>query len=87
MIYLYIFNFRNNILTAAHCCDGMTPSDWKILVGAHDISVQEDTTQLIKVKEIVMHEGYSLSQPYITSDICIIKLQEPAQLNMLVDPL
>ncbi|XP_071107184.1 trypsin-like [Haliotis cracherodii] len=43
------------ILTAAHCLHGTVVTDWKIRLGAHDLSTSEQSTELIDVKAMMSH--------------------------------
>ena len=70
---------KNTIMSAAHCCQDV-PSHYKIVAGAHDISLQESTQQRVDASEVIPHAQFD----YYTSenDICLIKLASSLTLNM-----
>jgi secreted trypsin-like serine protease len=60
----------NWLLTAAHCVEGMRPSELEAVVGAHDL--KNDPAERIGVQEILMHPDYD---PYsLDSDIALVAL-------------
>ncbi|XP_040596630.1 granzyme C-like [Mesocricetus auratus] len=68
------FLVRDNfVLTAAHCLG----SSMKVTLGAHDVTAQEETQQIIPVAKAIQHPDYN-SKDY-SSDIMLLKLQRQAQ--------
>jgi len=70
---------ENTIITAAHCCDGQSANRIKVVAGEHNLEKNEGYEQERSVRRIEMHEQYDSSR--ITSDICILKLDEPLTLG------
>jgi len=70
---------EDTVITAAHCCDGSSASSVKIVAGDHDLFANEGPEQTSKVSKIIMHEDYDSSD--ISSDICLLKLSNPLELN------
>jgi len=69
----------NTIITAAHCCDGQSASRVKIIAGEHSLKKNDGTEQERQVKTIIVHEDYDSGR--ITSDICLLKLSSPLEIN------
>ncbi|XP_006890048.1 PREDICTED: granzyme H-like [Elephantulus edwardii] len=66
------------VLTAAHCWG----SRMNVILGAHDIGLQEKTWQKIRVKKAIPHPKYN-NMTYI-NDIMILQLKTKAQLTAAV---
>ncbi|XP_075145816.1 chymotrypsin-2-like [Haematobia irritans] len=67
---------RHHILTAAHCCYGFDPNRMIILAGMIDL--RDPLAQRYQVDSYIIHPNYvELS----SSDIAIVKLSEPMDLN------
>ena len=73
----------DTIVTAAHCCDGQSASELKVVAGDHNLEMDEGTEQVVDVSDIIMHPRYSAST--ITNDICILKLESSMDMNSYVD--
>ncbi|XP_075805236.1 granzyme C-like [Microtus pennsylvanicus] len=63
----------NFVLTAAHCMG----SSMKVILGAHDISIQEETQQTIPVAKAFPHPDYNPKDD--SSDIMLLKLERRAK--------
>ncbi len=60
----------NWLLTAAHCVEGLRPSEVEAVVGVHDL--RNDSVTRIDVREILMHPDYD---PYsLDADIALVGL-------------
>lgn len=70
---------ESNILTAAHCCDGLDPSYAGIVAAEHSREEVEGFEQERDVSEIIVHESFDYST--ISNDICILKLSRPLELG------
>ncbi|XP_006903215.1 PREDICTED: mast cell protease 3-like [Elephantulus edwardii] len=66
------------VLTAAHCWGSLMT----VILGAHDIGLQEKTRQKIRVKKAVPHPKYNNKTD--TNDIMILQLDTKAQLTAAV---
>ncbi|GFS17009.1 chymotrypsin-like elastase family member 2A [Elysia marginata] len=81
------------ILTAAHCVHFSSgtaglgqPHNWRAVLGEYNRRIAEDTEQVIRLKSIHVHPEYSL-QPKLINDIALLKLETPARLTDVVQPL
>jgi len=72
------------ILTAAHCVDGQTISGMRVVLGEHNLAVNEGREQTINPAQIIVHEGYQQGG-WMHNDVALIKLSRPAQLNKFVN--
>ncbi|XP_037357843.1 mast cell protease 3-like [Talpa occidentalis] len=63
------------VLTAAHC----KGRSMTVTLGAHDITMQERTQQVIPVKRAIPHPDYNANT--IANDIMLLQLQRKATLN------
>ncbi|XP_038166111.1 granzyme C-like isoform X3 [Arvicola amphibius] len=57
----------NFVLTAAHCMG----SSMRVTLGAHDISIQEETQQILAVADAIPHPDYNPND--ISNDIMLLK--------------
>uniref|UniRef100_A0A8C0GXU6 Peptidase S1 domain-containing protein n=1 Tax=Chelonoidis abingdonii TaxID=106734 RepID=A0A8C0GXU6_CHEAB len=72
---------KNFVLTAAHCKgDNIT-----VILGAHDITKQEQSRQVIRVRRAYPHQDYD-NKPH-NNDIMLLKLEHNAHLNEYVSPI
>ncbi len=62
-------------LTAAHCVADLSASDLEIVVGRHQLSL--DDGEIIPVSEILIHEYYN--PVTFDSDIALLKLERPTE--------
>ena len=46
------------ILTAAHCTDGASASDFQVMLGAHNWKRNKPKAQIVNVKRIIEHPNY-----------------------------
>ncbi|EDM14319.1 granzyme G [Rattus norvegicus] len=69
------------VLTAAHC----TGRSMKVILGAHNLHVQEKTQQIIPVKRAIPHPAYN-REDHI-NDIMLLKLESKAKKTRAVRPL
>ena len=67
------------VLTAAHCALGTLPSNWTVVLGEHDRSINEGTEQSIAVSNIHIHPSYVNTT--FANDIALFRLATPATLN------
>lgn len=66
------------ILTASHCVDGQSPSDFRIVAGITRVS-QSSSGQIRNVAQIVMFPGYVT--PENGKDVALVRLSTPLTLN------
>ncbi|XP_038166120.1 granzyme C-like [Arvicola amphibius] len=71
----------NFVLTAAHC----RGSSMRVTLGAHDISIQEETQQIIPVAKAIPHPDYNPMDN--SNDIMLLKLEREAKRTKAVKPL
>uniref|UniRef100_A0A8C6R9J8 Chymase 1, mast cell n=1 Tax=Nannospalax galili TaxID=1026970 RepID=A0A8C6R9J8_NANGA len=72
---------RDFVLTAAHCAGRSI----KVLLGAHNKTVKEDTWQTLEVEKQFPHPNYD--DDLILHDIMLLKLKEKANLTLAVGTL
>jgi len=68
------------VLTAAHCCAGANLIE--VALGAHNITVEEDTQVRLTSKEWNTHEDWNPNT--IENDICWVKLPMSVELMSLI---
>jgi secreted trypsin-like serine protease len=66
------------ILTASHCVDGQSPSDFRIVAGVTRVS-QSSSGQVRNVAQIIMFPGYVT--PEEGKDVSLVRLSTPLTLN------
>ncbi|XP_038166161.1 granzyme E-like [Arvicola amphibius] len=71
----------NFVLTAAHC----RGSAMNITLGAHNISIREETQQIIPVADAIPHPAYNPQDK--SNDIMLLKLERKAKRTKAVRPL
>ncbi|XP_075805252.1 granzyme C-like [Microtus pennsylvanicus] len=71
----------NFVLTAAHC----RGSSMRVTLGAHNITIQEKTQQIIPVAKAIPHPYFSCKDG--SSDIMLLKLERKAKKAKAVRPL
>ncbi|XP_020838629.1 chymotrypsin-like elastase family member 3B [Phascolarctos cinereus] len=69
------------VLTAGHCIN--KARTYRVVLGDHDLSVDEGTEQVISVKsdDLFVHENWNSNCVACGNDIALIKLSQSAQLN------
>nr|ACO13179.1 Anionic trypsin-1 precursor [Lepeophtheirus salmonis] len=70
---------KDHVLTAAHCCLRVHPSNIQVLGGEHDLSSLGSSEQKRFVKSAKLHEDYN--HEYMNNDVCILELESPFVLN------
>lgn len=73
---------KDFVLTAAHCKNGR--EDMTVVLGAHNISKEENSQQHLRVAAYHPHPNYDGKQEY---DIMLLKLKHNAKLNKYVKPI
>jgi uncharacterized repeat protein (TIGR01451 family) len=71
------------VLTAAHCVDGITAADIRVLLGRTSLSGAGG--QEIFVSEVIAHPKYHYDS--LDYDIALLRLATPAELNSSVQPI
>ena len=68
----------NNVLTAAHCCEGGAVSAHSISAGLNNIDNPESGAQLnVPVSKINIHPNYAS----LSNDVCVLNLAQPLTLS------
>jgi uncharacterized repeat protein (TIGR01451 family) len=67
------------VLTAAHCVEGLLPELVDVVVGIHDLASGQG--QRIGVRQFVIHPSYRPELEFVTGDVALLRLAEPAQLT------
>ncbi|XP_016382841.1 granzyme B-like [Sinocyclocheilus rhinocerous] len=70
------------VLTSAHCLD-KTTNFLEVVLGAHNISQNEDSQQIIQVDKYIRHPKYE--NDGLTYDIMLLKMKTKAVRNEFVD--
>lgn len=70
------------LLTAAHCVDGMEPSQIRAYIGGHNLT--KDYTDIRRVRKIIQHEQFNIFS--FNNDIALIKLYKPVKFGPKVQP-
>ncbi|XP_054650494.1 coagulation factor VII isoform X2 [Dunckerocampus dactyliophorus] len=73
------------ILTAAHCVWRKPTNIFHVIVGEHDLEVDEKTEQKRRVSKVLIHRGYNHSS--YDSDLAMLKLHRPIKLGLYVVPI
>ncbi|XP_064471756.1 trypsin-7-like [Ornithodoros turicata] len=71
------------VVTAAHCTDGMTIFDMKVLLGDGDLNSTKG--QIFNVSRLRQHKGYK--RDTLENDIAILRLKWPAKFNENIRPI
>jgi trypsin len=71
-----------HVMTAAHCTDGQSASNIRILLGEHDISDNQFTR--VDVAEIIQDPNYNSTT--LNSDFSILRLASPVTFTSAVSP-
>ncbi|WP_437314329.1 DUF1986 domain-containing protein [Sorangium sp. So ce385] len=72
------------VLTASHCVDGLSASDFTVRAGLHQISAPGGSVQTRSVQQIVMHPDYDSWT--IENDIALLRLATPLTYTVRVQP-
>ncbi|XP_051997766.1 granzyme B-like [Xyrauchen texanus] len=72
---------RDYVLTSAHCLNEFTV-DLVVVLGAHNISTQENSQQKINVRKYIRHPLFE--QNNYSHDIMLLKLKTKAKINKFV---
>ena len=69
------------VLTATHCLSQIKGhmKDFTVTLGEHEFERHEGTEQAIKVKRVIKHPGYDVTN--LLHDIALIELERPVILN------
>ncbi|XP_073351486.1 coagulation factor VII [Pagrus major] len=73
------------ILTAAHCVWRKPAADLQVVVGEHDLMVDEKTEQKRRVVKMVIHRNYNQSSS--DTDLAMLRLHRPIKLGLFVVPI
>jgi len=76
-----------HIVCAAHCVDGRSANNFRVIAGAHNIGAFafESGHQNRKVSELWRHENYDHN--VITNDVSVLRLDEPLVFDDIVKPM
>jgi len=72
------------ILTAAHCVEGQSAGGIRVVLGEHNLDINEGNEQIISPAQIIAHERFKQGG-WMYNDVALIKLSRPAQLNKYVN--
>ncbi|XP_062992939.1 serine protease 27-like [Elgaria multicarinata webbii] len=72
------------VLTAAHCVKCNNTSDYKVLLGAYQLSKPSDSEIRSDVEQIEIHPDY---YPFISADIALVKLKAPVEFTDYIHPI
>ncbi|TRY55615.1 hypothetical protein DNTS_021495 [Danionella cerebrum] len=70
---------ENWVMTAAHCIS--SGRNYRVQIGKHDLSVEEDGSYSISAGKIIVHEKWNSMFVALGNDIALIKLSEPVILS------
>merc|ERR1719239_1624517 len=63
----------NKVITAGHCCDGMSASKLEVEVGSHNLYEDDPDQASFAVSDVGLHEDYDSWN--INNDICMLTLE------------
>jgi len=63
----------NKVITAGHCCDGMSASKLGVEVGSHNLYEDDPDQESFAVSDVGLHEDYDSWN--INNDICMLTLE------------
>lgn len=69
----------NTVITAAHCTKGKSAANLQVVIGEHNLAIDEGVEQVIDVSEIVIHDNFNFST--LKDDISLLHLSTPAVLG------
>ncbi|BFZ16373.1 hypothetical protein BsWGS_19412 [Bradybaena similaris] len=61
------------ILSAAHCFVGKSPSSFRVTVGDHDVTQEDEGEQEFNISKIIIHENFNKAK--YDYDIALVKIQ------------
>merc|ERR1711910_49536 len=67
------------VVTAGHCCDGMSASQLGVEVGSHELYSEDPDQEAFAVREVKLHENYNSNNIY--NDICLLFLDGEADFS------
>jgi|ERR1711915_193623 len=70
---------ENWVVTAGHCCDGMSARELGVSVGSYSLHHSDAGQEDIAVKTVVQHEMYD--DYTLENDICLLELESPATMS------
>ncbi|RWS24007.1 plasminogen activator sPA-like protein [Leptotrombidium deliense] len=70
---------NNYILTAAHCVPDLKPSEFRIVLGAHNLKASTGYEVIATASKIIAHERYDSRR--MSNDIALIRLSKPLDLS------
>lgn len=70
---------KNHVITAGHCCDGMSAHDLKVRYGSHHLHEHDEHQGNDKVNKVILHEEYDSWT--INNDICLLQLKKDLEFN------
>merc|ERR1712212_8427 len=71
------------VLTASHCVEKQSPSRIRVVLGEHNLKMEERSEQYMRPTQIITHERYKQGG-WMYNDVALIKLEKPAILNKYV---
>jgi secreted trypsin-like serine protease len=75
----------NWVLTAAHCVDGLSTTDFTVSLGVHQRSAVDASVQVRGVDQVYQHPGYNT--PRFANDVALLHLATPVTFNDRVMPI
>jgi len=75
----------DTVITAGHCCDGMSASKLGVEVGNYNLYEDDLDQQSFAVREVGLHEDYNSFN--INNDICMLKLDGTITVGPNVGPI
>lgn len=73
------------VLTAAHCMDGLTPIQYEVMAGEHNIHLPDLHEEVRRVKMGIMHPNYTWNDKEF--DIGLVKLNSPLKFTDYIQPI
>ena len=67
------------VLTAAHCMDGLTPIQYEVMAGQHNLHLPDLHEEVRRVKMGIMHPNYTWNDKEF--DIGLVKLSSPLKFS------
>lgn len=76
------------ILTAAHCVMfDLNPSNYLIVLGEHNTSIETGDEQRIQASEVIMHPDFTANPDGYPFDLALLKLSRSATYTEAVEPM